>query len=438
MATNTSKALTAWEDLNDRQQSMLRIIFDLDQAAEAARNLDRARGSYDNTPASEWRAIDFSYFSTDPSKPNPRTMTELQRRLKDGGWHNQGNGATVAALVDRALIAEDQVPAGRPGINLLRVRMTRAGRAAARAATRLPNTAAGKTVLSRRSWEVLALLWDTDTCGQRLDWGYSSTIERVLIAKHQPPLAEHRAGGYALTDRGRQVYRDLYAAHVAAWPEVSAAHPDGQDAEPWPARADDLLAQHEVAYHRLCHAWYEAHAACQAAATETHIEAPPLDENLPEVIAHQSLQRHQLWHDTAVQRHRLAAAHAAETETHIQRAARDWVIAALTAFGAAVAGTNPLEQLNSPDPTDTWDEAPLAPPTATSIYAIDNEASRLHAAAVGKPRRRRGPAPKPRRSHTEPAPPGAALAEFADFLQRHVKAGELTRRLHAAAHTTHE
>jgi hypothetical protein len=37
---------------------------------------------------------------------------------------------------------------------------------------------------------VLALLWAADVRGKTLAWGYSVTIERVLIDRHVPRLAE--------------------------------------------------------------------------------------------------------------------------------------------------------------------------------------------------------------------------------------------------------
>ncbi len=47
--------------------------------------------------------------------------------------------------------------------------------------------------------------------------------------------------------------------------------------------------------------------------------------------------------------------------------------------------------------TDGWDEPRLSPPVETGIHVIDAEANKLCAKAIGKPLRRRGPAPKMRR-----------------------------------------
>jgi hypothetical protein len=65
------------------------------------------------------------------------------------------------------------------------------------------------------------------------------------------------------------------------------------------------------------------------------------------------------------------------------RAARAYATATLSAFAAAVAGTNPLAALQPPDHGDGASDEPwLAPPAESGIYAIDAEARKLHAAAA--------------------------------------------------------
>ncbi|GAA2128890.1 hypothetical protein GCM10009727_19940 [Actinomadura napierensis] len=64
-------------------------------------------------------------------------------------------------------------------------------------------------------------------------------------------------------------------------------------------------------------------------------------------------------------------------------------------FNAAVACADPLTGVQAPAGDDDWDEPRLAPPAKTGIHVIDAEAAKLHAAAVGTPIKRRGPAPQP-------------------------------------------
>ena len=433
---SSSKALSAWTELNDRQQGTLSVIYGLDQAAEEAHRRAGARGEYDSRPAAEWRAIDFAH---DPSDRKLFGWTEMQMRLSSAGWDNQGNGSTLAALASRGLITQSGKPTtfGVMG----RVTLTRAGRAAARAGLSLRPGAAPKAPLGHRAWEVLAQLWSAGLEDERLEWGHSETIERVLIDKHVPPLAARADAGYGyeITQRGRDFYRDHHAAHAAAHPDVCAPHPDGADAEPWPERADEILAEHQQYYTALCEAWRTAHAAQQQAEQEAAAPEPKIADALPAPVIEQITARHALWQDTARQRAELAAIHASDMHQRAGLAARAYAVAARAAYGAAVAGADPLAGLNGPghDGGD-WDEPRLAPPAETGIHAIDAKAAKLHAIAVGAPVKRRGPAPARRRPRRLPAAsplppnPGADLAAFARYLHQHAQDGVLLRRLHPA------
>lgn len=433
MPPRTSKALQAWTDLNDRQQGTLATIYELDQTAETGRRQDAARGVYDNRPADAWRSIDFAH---EPAMRRIFGWTTLQERLMWRGWDNQGNGSTMASLERRGLITRDSRPTqwGR----MHTVRLTREGRAAARAGTSLKPGGPRKAALGRRSWEVLALLWQAHQRGEPLRWGYSTTIERALIDKHVPPLARFLpTGGYKITEHGCDFYREHHAAHTAAHPDVHAPHPDGADAEPWPPAADELLAQHRQLYRALLSAWKDARAAQQAAEKEA-TATPKTPAALPAAVVAQAEARHKLWCETAQQRAILAAEHAEDLRTRAEHAARGYAVAALAGHAAAVAHANPLETMNPPttDP-DTWDEPALLAPAETGIHAIDAEATKLHAAAFGRPLKRRGPAPTRRtrrgnvRITDKPDPePGAALYALAEHLRGHLLDGALVRRLH--------
>ncbi|MER6092416.1 hypothetical protein [Streptomyces bluensis] len=436
MPARTSKALQTWNDLNDRQQGTLAVIYDLDQAAEAGRRSGAARGEYDDRPADAWRSIDFAH---EPALRDIFGWTLLQERLMGRGWDNQGNGSTMAALERRGLITRDERPT-RWGY-MRTVRLTREGRAAARAGTSLSPGGRRKAALGHRSWEVLALLWSAHLRGEPLKWGYSSTIERALIDKHVPPLACFLpTGGYEITDRGRDFYRKHYAAHTAAHPTVQAPHPDGSDVEPWPPTVDKLLAEHRQFYRGLLAAWKDACTAQQAAEKEATALLPKMSDTLPAAVVDQAEARHKLWCGTAQQRAALAAEHTEDLHTRAGHAARAYAVAALTAHNAAVTQANPLENMTPPDPEpDTWDEPPLPAPKETGINAIDAEATKLHAAAVGRPLKRRGPAPtrRTRRGNVRitekpAAEPGAALYALAEHLRGHVQDGALVRRLHPA------
>lgn len=445
-AARPSKALEAWRELNDRQQGTLAVIFALDQETEQGRRQGAARGEYDDRPAAEWRAIDFAH---EPSDRRLFGWTTMQTRLASKGWDNQGNGSTITALAARGLLERDV--RGTTFGFMHRVRLTRAGRAAARVGT--ANTPGGprKAALGERSWQVLALLWRADTRGEILKWGYSVTVERMLIDKHVPPLAEFVAsagGGYCITGRGRDFYREHYAAHAAAHPNVTALHPDGARAEPWPTEADNRLARLARTHRALGRAWKESRDQHRAAAAEADPKPPTgiaagqreqYGRDLPAEAARLLTDRARLWQDTARQRAEQAAADTARLEQLLTDAARAWAAAALHGFNAAVTGDDPLTVLPAGDDPDEWTEPRLVPPAQTGVHGLDDDAARLYAAAVGTPRKRRGPAPKVRRRFAGPPQtpePGTPCAELAQWLTDQLAGGSLVRRLHPNRLTT--
>jgi hypothetical protein len=379
-----SKALSAWAELNDRQQATLKAVFELDQAAEEAHRAAGARGQYDRAPASQWRQIDFALITPATRRRVSRQVfsTDLQHRLDAAGYDNQGNGSTMTALTARGLIRQGERDSFFGPLRT--VTLTTAGRAAARAGTALPATP--KAALGHRAWEVLTFLWTAGQSGGVLKWSHSTTIDNVLIGKHIPPLAEYsdEAAGYRITDRGRWFYREHWAAHAKAHPDIRAPHPDGEDAEPWPAEADDILAGHQALYRALTAAWEAACKARDTAAAETAATLPDLPGNLPADITAQAGARYELWRDTARQRTDLAAGHAGHAEARAVQAARGWAAAALAAFQAAVTGGSPLGMLQPSGDLDDWDEPRLEPPAEIGIPAIDEEARKLHAAAMGR------------------------------------------------------
>lgn len=423
------KPLDAWTELNDRQQGTLSVIYELDQENEQGRRADAARGHYDKRPAAEWRLLDFAH---DPSLRELLGPTAMQVHLEHRGWDNQGNGSTMAALAKRGLVVHGPPRPTEFGM-MLRVKLTNHGRAAARAGLSLQPGGKPKNVLPPRTWEVLGLLWAADQQGKPLRWGFSRTIEYSLIARHDPPLAEAVPGGYALTGRGRDFYRDAYPVHAAAHPDVRVPHPDGADAAPWPARADQVLLAYRARCHALREEWRRAGEARESAEAEAAaVPASHLDA-LPAAAAGLAAARHELWTQTAARRAELAGGQVTEFARLAEQAARRYAVAALAVFNAAVAGASPLKGLEPPGDEDDWDEPRLAPPAQTGVHAIDDHARKLHAVAAGTPVKRRGPAPKRRyapRHPPQPEAPGEKLWALAESLRLSTDGGALLLRLH--------
>ncbi|MFD3427246.1 hypothetical protein [Nocardia fluminea] len=330
----------------------------------------------------------------------------------------------MAALAARGMITQSSKPTMFGQMRT--VTLTKAGRAAVRASTTLTPRRAPRPTLNERSWEVLAILWSADVAGKPLDWGSSTTIDRILIEKRDQRLAQHGRGGYTLTDAGRSYYRERYPTYTVAYPDVRAPHPDGPRAEPWPARADQILVGHHRRYHALATAWRTVHDEHETAVAETTAAATPPPAGLPDDIAEQFAARHQLRCETAAQRAGLAAAHLGDLAYRCERAAQTYATAAIDAFAA----TTPPSELADPAPVDADIGQPLPSLPPTGIFAIDDAAAKLHAAAAGRPRRRRGPAPKKTGLAAATRAPGTDLADLATFLRRHTDGGALRRRLH--------
>jgi hypothetical protein len=125
MAEVAGRALTAWRALNERQRAFLAAILAVDQVNEAYERGAWAAGRR-RRPAAEWRWIAYN-----------EAGSPLLDRLRAHGLVDAGTGATFEALDRRGLLTRRYC---RDAANLpiLEVRLTTAGRAAARAGTGTP------------------------------------------------------------------------------------------------------------------------------------------------------------------------------------------------------------------------------------------------------------------------------------------------------------
>lgn len=114
--------------LNERQQTYLDVLYAIDQDNEHAQQR-RWHAQHEHLPAEQWRWITYG-IQHPAAEP-----TYAQQQLSRHGILDSGAGATLAALGRRSLIETRQCllegPAGP--VWHLQVRLTRAGRAAARA-----------------------------------------------------------------------------------------------------------------------------------------------------------------------------------------------------------------------------------------------------------------------------------------------------------------
>ncbi|WP_282792924.1 hypothetical protein [Streptomyces sp. CC224B] len=431
--TALERRLAVWESLNERQQTFVRIIYDLDQETEAKRAYQAAQGHYDKRPASEWRQIDFTH---EPYNRDLYGVTTLQSRLEWEGYHNQGNGSTMTVLLEKGLIEQD-IRGTRFGV-MHTVLLTREGRAVYRAAHDMGGRGSRSTVdLSDRSWQVLGYLWAADQRGKPLDWTYSTTVERVLIGKHGLAERATRRVGYQITEKGRRYYRQHWTEYAQVYPEINAPHPDGVAV--WPKEVDAALARAGRRCDALTGAWRDAWKAGEEAGRRAAAEPPEAREGEEPEVAELQAERHALAVEAATREVDLAERHKERLEQAARTAAWAYVRMAVAAFTAAVDGTDPQAAIDAV--ADDTTKA-LPDPKPTGLRGIDAAAVKHHAAAIGKPLPRKGPPPRPRRQPryhqqqeetTPPPTPGSELVTYADFLARRVKGGDLQRTLHAEA-----
>ena len=74
--------LAIWQALNDRQRAYLREAFTLNQETEASVASRRARGWYDETPASVWRWLRYGYVHGVVARPVSRSPNQPALRWR--------------------------------------------------------------------------------------------------------------------------------------------------------------------------------------------------------------------------------------------------------------------------------------------------------------------------------------------------------------------
>ncbi|WP_351230006.1 hypothetical protein [Streptomyces sp. NPDC002133] len=214
----STAAQRAWDELNERQQTYLRVLFEQDHVKEEARRRLGARGHWSNTPARVWRRIDFN----DPHAP-------VAERLRAEGVYDSGAGSTLAALRSRGLIETQTAPGFIS--DPVHVWLTRAGRAAARTGLNVstrPRPPRG--LLSEHLWRQMAALAHAEGGGHRfgrlpgeahlyLCVGYEQYNKRgYLDWEWDGPVR----GRYVFTAAGRAHYREHLEAYRELYPAVDA------------------------------------------------------------------------------------------------------------------------------------------------------------------------------------------------------------------------
>jgi hypothetical protein len=157
-AEKLSKEQLLWKELNRRQQTYLRLIFEIDQHREALeRGQDWRRSN--SRPASQWRWIEYAEIFG--------KSTTLRMRIKEAGEVDPGTGSTFKALLTRKLI-EIRYP--YDDLQWLDCKLTKQGRVVVRAGLRLEAPKKPpKGQLRERQWAALVAAYIVGDGGVKRD-----------------------------------------------------------------------------------------------------------------------------------------------------------------------------------------------------------------------------------------------------------------------------
>ena len=224
-----SKHEKIWDELNERQQTYLKHIFEIDQYREAGE-----RGAWTSggrpRPASEWRWIEyFEIFGN---------SSQLRQTLKTAKVVDPGTGSTFKALRTRNLIEIDYCYSVLEWFNC---KLTRLGRAVVRAGlgVQAPKKLPPRT-LRDYQWKALVSAWNAGDeglsaneyggygghswrhCWLRLrDW--NGRYGRIGLVREFKKDLESCLG---ITEEGRKFYRENWQKYRELYPEVEAPEPD--------------------------------------------------------------------------------------------------------------------------------------------------------------------------------------------------------------------
>ena len=224
-----SKEAALWKELNPRQQTYLRLIFEIDQHREALeRGQDWRRSS--NRPASQWRWIEYAEIFG--------KSTALRARIKEAGEVDPGTGSTFKALSTRKLI---EIRCPYDDLQWLDCKLTKQGRAVVRAGLRLEAPKKPpKGQLRERQWAALVAAYIAGDGGVKRDvnlnyGGFSWEWTWLRLRDYSDgSLIEERSnfkGGrheydLAISQFGRHFYRSNWKKYRELYPNINAPEPN--------------------------------------------------------------------------------------------------------------------------------------------------------------------------------------------------------------------
>lgn len=225
-------ALTCWTQLNARQQSYLKLIYQIDRATEREEKRRAFRGQC--RPADVWRWLFYGDVVG--------VASQLKQKLKNEKLVDPGTGSTFGALQRRNLIeCRGEVPE-------LHLKLTSLGRKVARTGLDEPpakRTRTPKGMLSELAWEALVLAYGAGEEGLKQEWGFRFggihvfTWDRLqdhpdgsLVEENHHPedLCRGSPGSNRmhLTRLGLWFYHQNWEQYSSAYPNIEAPQPTGE------------------------------------------------------------------------------------------------------------------------------------------------------------------------------------------------------------------
>jgi hypothetical protein len=228
-----SKHEKIWDELNERQQTYFKQIFEIDQDREESERGAWNRGDRPR-PADEWRWIEYLELFGNSS--------QLRQKLKTAGVVDPGTGSTFKALATRKLIEIDYC---YPVKDWFKCKLTRLGRAVVRAGlgVQSPKKLPPRT-LRDYQWKALVAAWQAGDKGLRAsgersgDYGGHSWQHCWLRLRAWDDKMRYGRSGLVrefhkdlkvylgITEEGRKFYQANWQKYRELYPEVEAPEPE--------------------------------------------------------------------------------------------------------------------------------------------------------------------------------------------------------------------
>lgn len=222
-------ALVIWSQLNARQQSYLKLIYQMDQETEQDEKQRSFTGQ--RRSAEVWRWLFYGDVALNKA-------SRLKHLLQTAHLVDPGTGSTFQALERRQLI---ECRGEAPELN---IKLTALGRKVARAGVgESPPKRPPKGMFTELAWEALVLAYRAGDEGLKQEWGFRyagihfDTWDRLqdypegaLVKEvYHPEDSNSRGPGanrICITRFGLQFYQSQWERYQSLYPDIEAPQPD--------------------------------------------------------------------------------------------------------------------------------------------------------------------------------------------------------------------